>query len=576
MMRKLFLFTSIAVIVFTFRLEGQISPPVFQCVKGDTLIWMPVTNSCGVFQSLDIFTSSVRGGPYNLLASIPDHSTSEYVDEMQSGTAFYFLQYQYDCPGQENFTSDTLDNRSPAVTKIRRVSVENQSVRIDWNDNGSPETIGYIIYRSTDVGTIPIDTVFNELTYLDSDANPDAGKEFYYVLALDACGNTSVFDDTPHGTVFLRTEVDFCAQHIRLEWEPYTGWSSPEENYQIWLGLNGDSIEYLHQVSGSDTMAYITGVIANQEHCIRIRAQKSGEAVQSFSNTVCVIPDVLMPVSGLRIDNVSIDASGAVSIDWTYSSGSDVEIVEVEKAGDAVSWTLHPDSYNSPPSSDKNDFIDNSSNVGENQCFYRIKVLDECDSVLTSNTMSTIGLRLESSQGSTNQLSWTPLEISDRDVLDYILCRKDPSGQEVQIADFPLPVFQYTDIIDPGSGLTEVCYLIKGRHIHPQTGDTLISLSNEVCTQQDITLYIPNAFVPNGTNSIFKPEIITPEAIRSYNLNIFNRWGGKVFESSSPDYGWDGYFNGDLLAPDVYIYSIEIEQTGGKTSTRSGTINLIN
>ena len=252
MMRKLLLFSGIAILVFASKLDGQINPPIFQCVKGDTLIWMPAGNSCGVFQSLDIFISSVKAGPYSLLVSINDPMTSQYVDEMQSGTAFYFLQYQYDCPGQENFTSDTLDNRSPAATKIRRVTVENQAVRIDWDENGSPETIGYIIYRSTDVGTIPIDTVFGELTYLDMGANPEGGKEFYYVLALDACGNTSVFDDSPHGTVFLSTEVDFCAQHIRLEWQPYTGWPTPEENYQIWLGLNGDTIEFLHQVSGLD------------------------------------------------------------------------------------------------------------------------------------------------------------------------------------------------------------------------------------------------------------------------------------------------------------------------------------
>lgn len=568
------LLTSIALIGFTSRLDGQINPPVFQCVKGDTLIWTPGTNTCGAFQSLDIFASSDRGGPYSMLVSITDPLASEYVDEMQSGTAFYYLQYQYDCPGEQNPTSDTLDNRSPAVTRIRRVSVEDHAVRIDWNDNGSPETIGYIIYRSTDVGTIPIDTVFNELTYLDTNADPDAGKEFYYVLALDACGNTSVFDNTPHGTVFLLTEVDFCAQHIRLEWEPYTGWPTPEENYQIWLGLNGDSIEYLHQVSGLDTMAYITGVIADQEHCILIRAKKSGEAVESFSNTVCLTPDVLVPISELIIDNVSIDPSGAVSIDWTYSSAADVDVVDVEKSNDGSSWSVLPDSYDSPPANDQNTFIDNRGGPDESQCFYRITGLDACDSTMTSNFMSTIQLRLELSEGRTNQLSWTPLEISDREVLDYILCRTEPSG-EVEIAQFSLPMFQYTDVIDPGSGLTEVCYVIKGRHIHPRSGDTLVSFSNQVCTQQDISMYVPNAFVPKGTNSIFKPEIITPEAIRSYNLNIYNRWGGKVFESSNPEHGWDGYYNGDLMEPDVYIYSIEIEQTGGKKSTQSGTINLI-
>ncbi|MDH3650673.1 MAG: gliding motility-associated C-terminal domain-containing protein, partial [Saprospiraceae bacterium] len=506
--------------------------------------------------------------------SLADRATTRYVDDSQSGTRFYYLVYRHDCPGEPSISSDTLDNRSPVVTKIQRVTVVNETVRIDWEPNGSPETIGYIIYRSTDVGTIPIDTVFNALTYTDTEAQPHEQIEFYYVLALDACGNTSVFDDSPHGTIFLQTEVDFCAQHIRLEWNPYIGWLSDIENHQIWLGIDGAPIEFLHQVSGQDTMAYITGVITDQQHCIRIRGKQSGTDVESFSNTVCLTPDVLSALNEFRIDNVTIDGSGQVAVDWTFNTIADLAQLSMQRSQESDLWNELSPNYQMPPSQNSNTYMDEAANIQLQPYFYRLHSTDVCDSSFISNTFSTIFLEIESKDGGVNNLNWTPLAISDRSVVDYEICRIDASGlaTSVQVGTSEL---SYIDEIDLGSGIVETCYMIKGRHVHPVSGDTLVSHSNLVCTEQEIAMYVPNAFVPGGINSIFKPEIVVPGAISEYSLSIFNKWGGQVFESTNPDHGWDGYVNGSLLAPDVYIYAIEIEQTGGKTSRRSGTVNLI-
>ncbi|MEA3495455.1 MAG: gliding motility-associated C-terminal domain-containing protein, partial [Bacteroidota bacterium] len=54
-------------------------------------------------------------------------------------------------------------------------------------------------------------------------------------------------------------------------------------------------------------------------------------------------------------------------------------------------------------------------------------------------------------------------------------------------------------------------------------------------------IFIPNAFSPNddGVNEIF--TVVAPE-ILSFELQIYNRWGEKIFESNDQNKGWNGKF----------------------------------
>lgn len=110
------------------------------------------------------------------------------------------------------------------------------------------------------------------------------------------------------------------------------------------------------------------------------------------------------------------------------------------------------------------------------------------------------------------------------------------------------------------------------------TSSTLtgVSLSPDCCTEEKIT--IPNAFSPNqdGQNDLY---LITDEEaniIETLDLQIFNRWGQKVFETKDKTRGWDGYFQGKLLNTAVFDYHLTIGCIGGeKTFFKKGDITLI-
>lgn len=78
--------------------------------------------------------------------------------------------------------------------------------------------------------------------------------------------------------------------------------------------------------------------------------------------------------------------------------------------------------------------------------------------------------------------------------------------------------------------------------------------------------YIPNAFTPNndGINDIFKPIQTThsTQTIHTYNLQVFNRGGLKVFDSEDVNSGWDGKSQNDNCPAGVYVYEIIFEIRG--------------
>jgi gliding motility-associated-like protein len=87
-------------------------------------------------------------------------------------------------------------------------------------------------------------------------------------------------------------------------------------------------------------------------------------------------------------------------------------------------------------------------------------------------------------------------------------------------------------------------------------------------------LDVPNAFTPGrfGQNAIIK---VMGFGITHMDFRIYNRWGRLVFESTDPDIGWDGYYQGQMQPMDVYAYTLEADFSNGKRITKKGDITLI-
>ncbi len=99
----------------------------------------------------------------------------------------------------------------------------------------------------------------------------------------------------------------------------------------------------------------------------------------------------------------------------------------------------------------------------------------------------------------------------------------------------------------------------------------LVEFELIITAQNCDSLFIPNAFTPNGDGEHDVFDILNTKAYSTYHLEIFNRWGQLVFESSSTDSDWDGKRNGKMLPQATYYYVLNL----GLSENISGTVILI-
>jgi gliding motility-associated-like protein len=102
--------------------------------------------------------------------------------------------------------------------------------------------------------------------------------------------------------------------------------------------------------------------------------------------------------------------------------------------------------------------------------------------------------------------------------------------------------------------------------------DSLIIL--DLSITEGSTLYVPNAFSPNGHRANEQFRIFGTD-IESFQILIFNRFGQMIFESNDLNISWDGNFQGSPVPMGVYVYRIQYTDSRGERYTRNGTVTVI-
>jgi PKD repeat protein len=148
-----------------------------------------------------------------------------------------------------------------------------------------------------------------------------------------------------------------------------------------------------------------------------------------------------------------------------------------------------------------------------------------------------------------------------------------------------------------GDGATSE--LFEPRHAYKKYGNysvMLIATSENGCSDS-LVIYnafstsgnfveFPNAFIPNAngpSGGYYSPksdeasQIFHPvfSGVTEYQLRIFSKGGMLIFESNDVNYGWDGYYKGQLCDPGVYIWKVRGNFMSGEQFTRMGDVTLL-
>ncbi len=160
------------------------------------------------------------------------------------------------------------------------------------------------------------------------------------------------------------------------------------------------------------------------------------------------------------------------------------------------------------------------------------------------------------------------------------------------VTDLLNPNVSFTNFSTSGNyqwsfGDGNISSLINPQNTYSDTGSynvQLIVISPDGCRDTSsleiyisdlFTVYIPNAFTPNGDgkNDVFTPQINGAEW---YQFWIYNRWGEQIWDSGTNGEPWNGIYKGSLVQQDVYVWRLIVkEKQRGKKHLFTGHVSVI-
>ncbi len=187
-------------------------------------------------------------------------------------------------------------------------------------------------------------------------------------------------------------------------------------------------------------------------------------------------------------------------------------------------------------------------------------------------------------------------------ILNYINVYSNPVASfslSPQPTNIMSPSIQFTDHSTDVYGITywvwnfgeagdTTSYLQNPTHSYNDTGSycaTLVVMNQHGCVDTTTnclvidpiyTLYIPDAFTPNG-NGINETFMAKGNDVKSFEMYIFDRWGMQLFHSTDITDGWPGTVKGGSLVAqeDTYVYLINATDHKNVKHTYIGKVNLI-
>ncbi|MDQ3050326.1 MAG: gliding motility-associated C-terminal domain-containing protein, partial [Bacteroidota bacterium] len=378
-----------------------------------------------------------------------------------------------------------------------------------------------------------------------------------------------------HATMLLQKSFVKCTAAISLEWSAYQNMNNGLQRYEIWYRENGGPWTLDGFVPA--TVLFYEKVLTTQSATYEfiIRAI-GGDGQTASSNKIIQLADIFNQPAFLYIRSLNV-------------SGSSVSVnCFADTTGDVVSYRLYRSTTSSGPFSFVTEipfnavtnfsFFDAGASANEQQHFYKFTATDSCGlEQVISNIAGTVFLIAEGGNDFTSELNWINYFGWQGATGKFNIYQAGISGiLPTPIATISGDTLFFTDdVSDFPVQDGNICYAVQAVEETVNSFGLLdSSLSNIACAPQSPGVYIPNAFTPKGKNPVFKPYLLFGDP-SSYSLEVYNRWGQRVFASDKPEIGWQGnYENADAPAG-IYAYMLVFKGFNRKEIRRSGTVMLL-
>jgi hypothetical protein len=531
-------------------------------------------------------------GTWTLLATLPYGQTT-YLDTIDICNAF--LSYEIvvpnaaGCSSTSNIQGAQLgDIINPYIPILSWVSVDttDQFVDLSWNQNPAGDTYGYVIYGLIGGFWVPIDTAWgiSNTNYSYTATNSANQAESFRITAFDSCFTNAVPPtyqtsalSNPHTTIHLDNSLEICDRNVSLIWTDYLGWSEGVNRYEIIASIGGSNYDVIATVD-PDVLSYEhEDLIYDINYCYYIRAISNNDSV-SYSNRNCRFIERPSLANFHYLATASHNLMNEIEVVCYTDGNASVTNYEVE--------VRHPQSavfdvagYIDTTGNNIIYYIDNEVSPERGAYQYQVSIIDSCGNRgETTNFGQTVFLKVDVDHvAMQNVLAWSAYLGFDGDIIQYNIYRGEDGVFPATPLATNLPgVRSFVDDVSNYLGSEgQFCYRIEAVEGTNSYGFGESAFSNTVCATLDPIVYIPNAFFINGVNPIFLP-VVSLYDFSTYDLSIYDRWGGVIFNTDDPNLGWDGRGSMSEMKPEgVYVYFLSIRDRDNKEYQYRGTVTML-
>jgi gliding motility-associated-like protein len=122
----------------------------------------------------------------------------------------------------------------------------------------------------------------------------------------------------------------------------------------------------------------------------------------------------------------------------------------------------------------------------------------------------------------------------------------------------------------PGAGTYTVTQVVYNQFGCPDTFKLILDFNDGIL--------IPNVFTPDG-DGVNDVWYIPNSGMKEFHVDIYDRWGLKVFETTADEIRWDGHStSGKLLSDGTYYYVLKAilkSFNGDKDYSTKGYVTLL-
>ncbi len=255
-------------------------------------------------------------------------------------------------------------------------------------------------------------------------------------------------------------------------------------------------------------------------------------------------------------------------IDWTLGDDKLIDNnfdVNKRNAGSGAPWNtianLNPSSLN---------YLEKPLNTDEIPFEYQIAVKDVCGNVKITEPHTNILLSgIQSTEDLSLLLNFTPYLGWQNGVDRYELYNKSNNSVQFKSIETVTPGVQF--VFPNNTKSFQECFRVKAYELN---GNQQISWSNEICFYFSPNIFVPNAFTPNGDNLNEKFNVV-PLAVNQFEIEIYNRWGERVYKTNDITKGWDGNYLDAPAQAGVYMYTLKFTDYENRPYYKSGTVHLM-